>query len=136
MADSSKTVQAGPDKVITVRLINTKPGKPMPDAVIFASRLDMTPDGMKEMVTKDRIGAPRHHRSTPAEIPIPLPRELGPARPLARLDVASRHHVRGCSKMAAENAPAMPTRRAPRRQPAGSGCSRARARSGHTNGSG
>jgi len=47
-----QTVQAGADKVITVRLMNTKTGKPVPDAVIFASRLDMTPDGMQEMVTK------------------------------------------------------------------------------------
>jgi hypothetical protein len=47
-----QTVQTGPDKVITVRLMNTKTGKPVPDAVIFASRLDMTPDGMQEMVTK------------------------------------------------------------------------------------
>jgi hypothetical protein len=46
-----QTVQAGPDKVITVRLMNTKTGKAVPDAVIFASRLDMTPDGMQEMVT-------------------------------------------------------------------------------------
>jgi YtkA-like len=47
-----QTVQAGPDKVITVRLMNTKTGKPVPDAVIFATRLDMAPDGMQEMVTK------------------------------------------------------------------------------------
>jgi hypothetical protein len=47
-----QAVQAGPDKVITVRLLNTKTGKPVADAVIFASRLDMTPDGMQEMVTK------------------------------------------------------------------------------------
>ena len=47
-----QTVQAGPDKVITVRLMNTKTGKPVPDAVIFATRLDMTPDGMQEMATK------------------------------------------------------------------------------------
>jgi hypothetical protein len=47
-----KTVQAGPDKVITVRLMNTKTGKPVPDAVIFATRLDMAPDGMQEMATK------------------------------------------------------------------------------------
>lgn len=46
-----KTVQAGPDKVITVRLLNTKTGKPVPDAVIFATRLDMAPDGMQEMAT-------------------------------------------------------------------------------------
>jgi hypothetical protein len=32
--------------------MNTKTGKPVPDAVIFATRLDMTPDGMQEMMTK------------------------------------------------------------------------------------
>ena len=47
-----QSVQAGPDEVITVRLVNTKTGKAAPDAVIFASRLDMAPDGMQEMVTK------------------------------------------------------------------------------------
>ena len=47
-----QSVQAGPDKVVTVRLVNTKTGKPVPDAVIFASRLDMAPDGMQEMATK------------------------------------------------------------------------------------
>jgi hypothetical protein len=47
-----QAVQAGPDKVITVRLTNTKTGKPVPDAVIFAVRLDMAPDGMQEMATK------------------------------------------------------------------------------------
>src|SRR6266702_2536081 len=47
-----QSVQAGPDKVITVRLMNTKTGKPVPDAVIFATRLDMAPDGMQEMATK------------------------------------------------------------------------------------
>jgi hypothetical protein len=47
-----QSVQAGPDKVITVRLVNTKTGKPVSDAVIFASRLDMAPDGMQEMATK------------------------------------------------------------------------------------
>jgi YtkA-like len=47
-----QTFQTGSEKVITVRLMNSKTGKPVPDAVIFASRLDMTPDGMQEMVTK------------------------------------------------------------------------------------
>ncbi len=46
------TIQAGADRVVTVRLINRKTGKPVSDAVIFASRLDMAPDGMQEMVTK------------------------------------------------------------------------------------
>lgn len=47
-----QAIQTGPDKVIAVRLIDTKTGKPVPDAVIFATRLDMAPDGMQEMATK------------------------------------------------------------------------------------
>jgi YtkA-like len=47
-----ETVEAGNDKVIAVRLVNTRTGKPVPDAVIFATRLDMAPDAMQEMVTK------------------------------------------------------------------------------------
>jgi hypothetical protein len=47
-----QSVQAGPDKVIIVRLVNTKTGKPVPDAVVFATRLDMAPEGMQEMATK------------------------------------------------------------------------------------
>ena len=46
------TVKAGPDKIISVRLVNKSTGKAVPDAVIFATRLDMAPDGMQEMVTK------------------------------------------------------------------------------------
>jgi hypothetical protein len=47
-----QTVQAGPDKTIVVRLMNKKTGKPVADAVIFATRLDMAPDGMQEMATR------------------------------------------------------------------------------------
>ncbi|WFU40451.1 FixH family protein [Bradyrhizobium sp. CB82] len=47
-----QTVKTGADKIVTVRLLNKKTGKPVPDAVIFATRLDMAPDGMQEMVTK------------------------------------------------------------------------------------
>ena len=46
------TVQAGADRIVTVKLVNKKTGKPVSDAVIFASRLDMAPDGMQEMATK------------------------------------------------------------------------------------
>jgi hypothetical protein len=46
------TVGVGKDKVVTVQLVNTKTGKPVPDAVIFATRLDMGPEGMPEMATK------------------------------------------------------------------------------------
>jgi YtkA-like len=46
------TVQAGPDRIVTVKLVDKITGKAVPDAVIFASRLDMAPDGMQEMATK------------------------------------------------------------------------------------
>ncbi len=45
-------VKVGPDTVITVRLVNAKTGRDVPDAVIFATRLDMAPDGMQGMATK------------------------------------------------------------------------------------
>ena len=46
------TVRTGPDKTITVKLVDKTTGKAVPDAVIFATRLDMAPDGMQEMITK------------------------------------------------------------------------------------
>ena len=46
------TVSVGKDRIVTVRLVNKTTGKPVPDAVIFATRLDMAPDGMSEMATK------------------------------------------------------------------------------------
>jgi len=45
-------VAVGKDKIVTVQLINKTTGKPVPDAVIFATRLDMAPEGMPEMATK------------------------------------------------------------------------------------
>jgi hypothetical protein len=46
-----QTVKKG-DTIISVRLVHKPDGKPVPDAVIFATRLDMAPDGMQEMATK------------------------------------------------------------------------------------
>ena len=46
------TVAVGKDKIVTVQLLNKKTGKPVPDAVIFTTRLDMAPEGMPEMATK------------------------------------------------------------------------------------
>jgi hypothetical protein len=40
------------EATIAVRLLNKKTGKPVPDAVIAAKRIDMAPDGMAEMATK------------------------------------------------------------------------------------
>jgi hypothetical protein len=40
------------EAVVAVRLVDKRSGKPVPDAVIFAKRLDMAPDSMEEMVTK------------------------------------------------------------------------------------
>lgn len=45
-----KTVKKG-EAVISVRLVHKPDGKPVSDAVIFATRLDMAPDGMETMKT-------------------------------------------------------------------------------------
>ncbi|GLS46244.1 FixH family protein [Methylobacterium brachythecii] len=37
---------------LSVRLVDKRTGKPVPDAVIFAKRVDMAPDGMEEMASK------------------------------------------------------------------------------------
>jgi hypothetical protein len=42
-------VKAGDGGIIVVRLTNKKTGKSVPDAVIFAKRIDMAPDGMPTM---------------------------------------------------------------------------------------
>jgi YtkA-like len=36
---------------VAVRLVNKKSGKTVPDAVIFAKRIDMAPDGMETMTS-------------------------------------------------------------------------------------
>ncbi|GLS20666.1 hypothetical protein GCM10007874_36830 [Labrys miyagiensis] len=41
--------QAGNDAVVAVRLVDRRSGKPVSDAVIFASRIDMAPAGMAGM---------------------------------------------------------------------------------------
>jgi len=46
-----QTIKVG-QGTIAVRLINKVTGKPVPDVVIFATRLDMSPEGMEEMTTK------------------------------------------------------------------------------------
>lgn len=47
-----KTVAVGPDTIISVRLVDTRTGKTVPDAVIIAIRLDMAPDGMADMASE------------------------------------------------------------------------------------
>lgn len=39
------------DAVVAVRLIDKRSGKPVPNAVIFAKRIDMAPDGMETMTS-------------------------------------------------------------------------------------
>ena len=46
-----KTVKKG-DANISVRLVHKPDGKPVSDAVIFAKRLDMAPEGMETMKTR------------------------------------------------------------------------------------
>lgn len=40
------------DATLDVRLVDKRTGKPVPDAVIFAKRIDMAPDSMEEMTSK------------------------------------------------------------------------------------
>jgi hypothetical protein len=42
-------MKKGDDVTVAVRLVNKSTGKPVPDAVIFKTRVDMAPDGMAEM---------------------------------------------------------------------------------------
>jgi YtkA-like protein len=42
-------VKKGDGTVVAVRLVDKRSGKPVPDAVIIAKRIDMAPDGMEEM---------------------------------------------------------------------------------------
>ncbi|AOO82232.1 FixH family protein [Bosea vaviloviae] len=39
------------DGIVAVRLLRKSDGKPVPEAIIFATRLDMQPDGMEAMKT-------------------------------------------------------------------------------------
>jgi hypothetical protein len=45
-------LKQGDGVVVTVRLVDKRTGKAVPDAVIFASRIDMEPDGMATMASK------------------------------------------------------------------------------------
>ena len=42
-------MKKGDDVTVSVRLTNKQTGKPVPDAVIIRTRVDMAPDGMAEM---------------------------------------------------------------------------------------
>ena len=44
-------VKKGDDVIVSVRLKNKATGKPVTDAVIIQSRIDMSPDGMGEMAS-------------------------------------------------------------------------------------
>ena len=48
----SDTVRQGDETNIALRLIHKPTGKAVPDAVIFARRLDMAPDGMASMTAE------------------------------------------------------------------------------------
>ena len=49
---TQKELKQGHGVIVTVRLVDKRTGKPVPDAVIFASRIDMEPDGMATMASK------------------------------------------------------------------------------------
>jgi len=45
----TQNIKAGDDVTVAVRLVHKPSSKPVPDAVIFRTRMDMAPDGMAEM---------------------------------------------------------------------------------------
>jgi len=44
-------IKQGNSAIVAVRLIDKRSGKAVPDAVIFATRIDMAPDGMETMAS-------------------------------------------------------------------------------------
>jgi hypothetical protein len=44
-------VKRGDDAIVSVRLMHRPTGKPVPDAVIVRTRIDMAPDGMADMAS-------------------------------------------------------------------------------------
>ena len=44
-------IKQGRGSTVSVRLIDKRTGKAVPDAVIFTTRMDMAPDGMEMMTT-------------------------------------------------------------------------------------
>ena len=44
-----KEMKKGDGAIVAVRLVDKRTGKPVPDAVIFAKRIDMAPDNMPTM---------------------------------------------------------------------------------------
>lgn len=57
----SVEVRNGKDSEFAVRLVNKATGKPVDGAVLFRTRLDMSPDSMGEMTAK--------HKATPSAEP-------------------------------------------------------------------
>ena len=47
----STDVKQGQGSLVSVRLIDKRTGKPVPDGIIFTTRMDMAPEGMEMMTT-------------------------------------------------------------------------------------
>ncbi len=44
-------VKKGPEAIVSVRIVDKRTGRAVPDAVIFTTRMDMAPEGMETMTT-------------------------------------------------------------------------------------
>lgn len=80
-------VPAGNDAVVSVQLVNTATGKPLGGAVIFQTRLDMSPDNMAAM--------------TAAVTPLP-PDESGVYRFRVKLGMAGEWALKLAAKVPGE----------------------------------
>ena len=59
-------LKKGDDVIVAVRLVHKPSGKPVPDAVIVRTRIDMAPDGMADMVSPVAPAGERAGQSTPS----------------------------------------------------------------------
>jgi uncharacterized GH25 family protein len=53
----STDVKQGQGSLFSVRLVDKRTGKPVPDAVIFTTRMDMAPEGMEMMTTPVEVAS-------------------------------------------------------------------------------
>jgi hypothetical protein len=84
----------GDGAIVAVRLVDKRTGKPVPDAVIFAKRIDMAPDGMATMTAPIEQLPPAEAEPNDGGRLAALSRREGPGR-----DRHSRREARPCGRI-------------------------------------
>src|SRR5260370_7840153 len=65
-------VKKGDDVIVSVRLKHKATGKPVTDAVIVQTRIDMSPDAMCEMASPLTAVPCNHPRASPSKTALPM----------------------------------------------------------------